>query len=177
MMTRWGEEPISLGWTSAYVRRLLIERFAIRAALLGGGGSVVLTSIAARTDSGYSSFSSSIGNSFHLDLLQLEQELKDLPKGQRDALYTYIDGLSASEAAMYLGAKGTVSFRKRRSRAILELTERLQNAEQDQRVLEKMATEILALDAKKQHISLAKEGILSEQRLYTIRRRELTNML
>ena len=112
-------EPEAIKYTSEYVRRLLLERHYIRAKLENPGGSVILTQSALPDfDRGGVEYSSEIGNSFHLDLIEIEDQLSDLPKGQVDALLKYLDGYSSDEAAYYLGVKGGITIRLRWLRAV-----------------------------------------------------------
>ena len=66
-------------------------------------------------------YSSEIGNSFHLDLMEIEEQLAELPKGMVDTLLTYMDGMNSRQAAYYLNARGGVSIRKRRESAMKRL--------------------------------------------------------
>lgn len=110
-------EPEAIKYTSEYVRRLLLERHHIRAKLENPGGSVILTQAALPDfERGGMEYSSEIGNSFHLDLMEVEAQLAELPKGQVDALLSHIDGMSSQQAAYYLGAKGGITIRQRRKR-------------------------------------------------------------
>lgn len=113
-------------FTNDYVRRLLLERHHIRAAVENSGGSIILTAAgiidSERRDVGYSS---QIGNSFHLDLIEVEEQLSELPKGVQNTILSYIDGYNDQQAAYYLGVKGGVAIRQRRLQAINRLVGRL----------------------------------------------------
>lgn len=76
-------------------------------------------------------YSTEIGNSFHLDLIQLEIQFdalvksKELSRQEVLALISWADGLTAQQAADYIHAKGAISVRKQRSRGTRKLTESL----------------------------------------------------
>lgn len=104
-------------WTSPYLKRLIIERFAIRAALENPGGSLIL-GVAQRVDTDQSNeYSSMIGNDMHLDLVDAESVLLDeLNKEELHRFLMWCDGLPPNAAAEYRGTKpGTI--RKRGQRA------------------------------------------------------------
>lgn len=106
-----------------YMRRLLIEAPYIRAKLENPGGSVIQTGVTADTEA-LNEYSSQIGSSFHLDLIETELHLSDLPTDQQQALLAWAAGVSAKQAALYYSAKGTV-LRKRRERGVDTLTEKM----------------------------------------------------
>jgi hypothetical protein len=114
-------------YTTDYVRRLLVERRYIYARLTNQGGSIILRDSDVVDHDRPTGYSTEIGNSFHLDLIQLEMELQGMvdrgeySKKEIDALITWADGMSAQEAAYYLHARGAVSVRKMRSRAAKKL--------------------------------------------------------
>lgn len=110
-------------YTSDYMRKLLIESPYIRARLENPGGSVILTGTAADTERA-DEYSPQIGSGFHLDLIEAETLLRELPTDQRDALLVWAAGVTAKQAAMYFSAKGTV-LRKRRERGVESLTEKM----------------------------------------------------
>ena len=113
-------------YTNEYVRRLLLERHHIRAKLENPGGSVILTASAlVDIDRGGVEYSSEIGNSFHLDLIEVEDQLSELSKGDRDTILSYIDGYNDQQAAYYMGVKGGVAIRQRRLRAVTRLVGKL----------------------------------------------------
>jgi hypothetical protein len=114
-------------YQSDYMRKLLIERPYIRAKLENPGGSVILTGVAADTER-QDEYSTQIGSGFHLDLIETEIHLQELPADQLGALIVWANGLSAKQAAMYFAAKGTV-LRKRRERGVEELTKRMNDGE------------------------------------------------
>lgn len=124
-------EPRAIRLTNDYVRRLLVERHFIYGSLLNPGGSVILRNDAADTERG-EEYSSAIGSSFHLDLIDLDNALReaiadgDITKEELQAILTWVDGMNSQQAAVYLGIPhGAVRIRKRRSRAINTLQERL----------------------------------------------------
>lgn len=126
----WGAEPEALQFTNDYVKRLLLERHHIRARLTNQGGSIILTATARVDFDRFVDYSTEIGNSFHADLITLDQHLAELSKGERDALNSYIDGMSSEEAAPLLNARGGVTVRQRRKRALDRLTKRLNEQRQ-----------------------------------------------
>jgi hypothetical protein len=116
------DEPEAIKYTSEYVRRLLLERHHIRAKLENPGGSIILTqSSLPDFERGGLDYSSEIGNSFHLDLIEIEDQLSELPKGMVDTLLDYLDGYDSRSAAYYLGVRGGVTIRQRRMRALERL--------------------------------------------------------
>ena len=120
-------EPTAIRrYTNEYVRRLLLERYHIRAKLENPGGSVILTASALPdVERGGIEYSSEIGNSFHLDLIEVEDQMSDLPKGMQDEIVDWIDGMSSQQAAYYYSAKGGVTIRQRRRRAIERMVKEL----------------------------------------------------
>lgn len=117
--------------TSDYVRRLLAERHYIYAKLYNQGGSVILRQTDIVDHDRPVGYSTEIGNSFHLDLIQLEIQFdalvksKELSRQEVLALISWADGLTAQQAADYIHAKGAISVRKQRSRGTRKLTESL----------------------------------------------------
>jgi len=111
-------------YANDYLRRLLIEAPYIRARLENQGGSVILTGVAADTERVNSDYSSQIGSGFHLDLIEAELALRELPVEQQEALVAWASGVSAKEAALYSSVHGTV-LRKRRERGIKAITEKM----------------------------------------------------
>jgi hypothetical protein len=90
------------------MKKLLIERHGIRAALENPGGSVILTMSSAAADANdvFEMYSSVIGNDFHLDLLTAEQEVNQLEVQDRIELLAWCDGMSPKEAAQWANTKG-----------------------------------------------------------------------
>jgi DNA-directed RNA polymerase specialized sigma24 family protein len=110
----YGDLPV-LRYTTDYFIRLLTERHAIRAALMDTGGSLILTGVAATTESTHR-YSRRLGNPFHLDLLEAEAIVQRLPKDQQLALLQSVDGMTAKESAYFANVKPD-AIRKRRQRA------------------------------------------------------------
>lgn len=116
------EVPRSVLYTSAYLKRLLIERHSIRARLENPGGSVILGATKKLETEQMEDYSAVIGNTAHLDLLDAERVVNTLPKDERYRLLMWVDGLSPSTAAEYASVKpGTV--RTRGSRVAKKVTE------------------------------------------------------
>lgn len=113
-------------WTPAYLRRLLIERHHIRSALVNPGGSIILMGVAATIENP-TAFSSVVGNDFHLDLVEAESVLAELPTETRLALLAWADGLSSRQAAEYFGVRPS-ALRKRRERAVSAVVEEITGA-------------------------------------------------
>jgi len=90
------------------MKKLLIERHGIRAALENPGDSVILTMSSAAADANdvFEMYSSVIGNDFHLDLLTAEQEVNQLEVQDRIELLAWCDGMSPKEAAQWANTKG-----------------------------------------------------------------------
>lgn len=115
--TAW-HDPRSVYWTSHYLKKLLIERHAIRAALEHPGGSVITAGPARAADAeALPSYSTVIGNDFHLDLLQAEKEVGGLQKRDRIELLAWCDGLSPKEAAQWANISGG-KIRSRHPKAV-----------------------------------------------------------
>lgn len=110
-------------YTNDYLRKLLLERPYVRARIENPGGSIIMTGVAADTEQPQE-YSSQIGSSFHLDLVEAEVKFKELPREQQEALYAWSQGVSPKEASMYFSAKGAV-LRKRRERGVAALTEKM----------------------------------------------------
>jgi hypothetical protein len=89
------------------LKKLLIERHAIRAALEHPGGSIITAGPAQAADAeNLPSYSSVVGNDFHLDLLEAEREVNILQPRDRIELLSWCDGLSPSEAAQWANLRG-----------------------------------------------------------------------
>jgi hypothetical protein len=133
------DDSLGTGWavdhdfTTAYIKRLLIERRYIYEKLYNPGGSIILRASDIVDHDRPLGYSTEIGNNFHLDLIQLEQTLQSLidegvcSKKEVNAIITWVDGMSSQQAADYLQAKGGVSVRKLRERATKKLAKRLTN--------------------------------------------------
>lgn len=107
------EEPKAVRWTTAYLKRLLIERHAIRAKLENPGGSIIVSPTRkAETTIGVD-YSAVIGNDAHLDLLDAEVEVNRLPVDERIRLLVWCDSLSPESAASFLSVPpGAISRRR-----------------------------------------------------------------
>lgn len=118
-------------FTPAYVRRLLIERVYIYAKLYNPGGSIILRGTDSVDPDRPLGYSTEIGNTFHLDLIELDRQFAeavkegDLTHKQVRAIQSWADGMNSRDAADYLRAKGPVSIQKMRQRAVKKLQERL----------------------------------------------------
>lgn len=101
-------DPRSAYWSTDYMKKLLIERHGIRAALENPGGSVIITMSSAAADANevHEMYSSVIGNDFHLDLLTAENEINQLEVTDRIELLAWCDGMSPKEAAQWANSKG-----------------------------------------------------------------------
>jgi len=121
------------GYTTDYVKRLLIERLYIYAKLYNPGGSVILRASDIVDHDRPVGYSTEIGNVFHLDLIELDREFQRLveekhcSKKEIQALMTWADGLTAKQAADYMHTRGAVSVRKLRSRGLRKLQERMEH--------------------------------------------------
>jgi hypothetical protein len=118
------------------VKRLLIERRYIYAKLENPGGSVILRASDIVDHDRPTGYSTEIGNTFHLDLIDLEIELQRLvdekhcSKKEIHAMLTWADGFTAQQAADYMHARGAVSVRKLRSRGLRKLQEQINHGSQ-----------------------------------------------
>lgn len=117
-----GDPPI-VRWTTRYLKRLLIERHAIRARLENPGGSIILITAEQLDQSPYASV---MGNDFHLDLIEAEEAVRELPVGDRIALLDWTHSLTPAQIEDYLDARGPVKRRsmhrqaERKAEAIVE---------------------------------------------------------
>ena len=104
--TMW-YEPRSVQWTTDYLKKLLIERHNIRAAIENPGGSVITASVGQAADAdSLPSYSSELGNGAHLDLLDAENEVNALDLQDRIELLAWCDGLNPKQAAQWANIKG-----------------------------------------------------------------------
>lgn len=109
-------DPPVVYWTTDYLKRLLIERDSIRAALINPGSSIVLNRAARVGIESQYAYSNVIGNDFHLDLLEAEKAVSTLSKGDRDALMAWVDGLNSTQAANFYGVRpGSIRVRQHRA--------------------------------------------------------------
>lgn len=104
--TAW-HDPQSVYWTTHYLKKLLIERHAIRAALEHPGGSIITAGPAQAADvNELPSYSGVIGNDYHLDLIEAEGVVNTLEVRDRIELLAWCDGLSPSEASQWANIRG-----------------------------------------------------------------------
>lgn len=108
-----GDPPV-VHWTTRYLKRLLIERSAIRARLENPGGSIILM---ATEQLDQSPFSPVVGNDFHLDLIEAEGVINELPLGDRIALLDWVHSLTPAQMEEYLDQRGPVKRRSVQRRA------------------------------------------------------------
>jgi len=100
-------EPRSIFWTSDYLKKLLIERHNIRAAIENPGGSIITGGAAQAADADQlPSYSSELGNAAHLDLLEAEREVRTLEARDRIELLAWCDGLTPKQAADWANIRG-----------------------------------------------------------------------
>lgn len=115
------EQPNSLRWTTAYLKRLLVERHFIRASLENPGGSIIATATRKLETDSLTPYSSDIGNDFHLDLLDAEDEVNDLDAIERKRLLAWCDGLSPQVAAEFASVRpGRVRKNQRTIKKMVE---------------------------------------------------------
>ena len=156
------DDPDAIRYTNDYIRKLLAEAVYIYAKLQNPGGSIILTSTALiDADRGYE-YSSDIGNVFHLDLIELSEQMRRLSRKERDSLWAWAIGLSPQQAAMYLQARGTVrlgpdAIRKRRQRSVNALTENL-NVETTQSGETGTASDVLTEERRSPQQNTPKTG-------------------
>jgi hypothetical protein len=130
-------EPRSINWTTDYLKKLLIERHNIRAAIENPGGSIIIGGPAQAADADQlPSYSGMIGNPFHLDLIEAETEVRYLDKQDRIELLAWCDGLTPKQAAQFANLNGgrirssaTQAARKRLQRTVAAVAEQVQNNE------------------------------------------------
>ena len=128
-------EPRSVNWTTDYLKKLLIERHNIRAAIENPGGSIISGGAAQAADADQlPSYSSEVGNTFHLDLLEAEDQVRRLEARDRIELLAWCDGLTPKQAAEWANVRGGriksnhyEAARKRIQRTIKSVTEQVQN--------------------------------------------------
>lgn len=118
-----------------YIRKLLVERFYVYARLFNPGGSIILRASDIVDHDRPTGYSTEIGNNFHLDLIELEQEFNNLidegilTQKEVEAILSWSQDLTPHQAADYIHSKGNASLRKMRSRGVTKLHERLSNGE------------------------------------------------
>lgn len=82
-----------------------MERSAIRARLENPGGSIILMATEQLTQS---PFSPVVGNDFHLDLIEAEAEVNNLPVADRYALLDWVHNLTPAQMEEYVEARGPI---------------------------------------------------------------------
>lgn len=128
--TRIGSDPAPLRFTSKYIRRLIIEAPYIYERLYNPSGSIILQQYAA-SPSYLNSYSSTIGNSYHNDLIDVSILLKErFSKEERKLIYDWAMGLNSYQAAEYYGVNGDV-IRKRRQRVVAKLRKEIDDTGKD----------------------------------------------
>ena len=131
-------EPRSISWTPEYLKKLLIERHNIRAAVENPGGSIITGGAAQAADADQlPSYSSDIGNSAHLDLLEAEKEVLTLDVQDQLELLSWCDGLTPKQAAQWanihggrIRTTGSQASRKRLQRTVVSVVAKA-NADED----------------------------------------------
>lgn len=118
------DEPNAVRWTTAYLKRVLIERHAIRAKLENPGGSVIVSSTRKVETEAVTDYSAVIGNDYHLDLIDAEQVVNELPVRERLRLLLWCDGLTPQEAAQFASVR-PAALRKSRERTTKKMVEKL----------------------------------------------------
>lgn len=124
-----GDPPV-VRWTTRYLKRLLIERSAIRARLENPGGSIILM---ASEQLDNSPFSPVVGNDFHLDLIEAEEVINELPVGDRIALLDWVHSLTPAMVEEYLEVRGPVkrrSLQRQAERKAEDIVETLNDREE-----------------------------------------------
>lgn len=129
VVTIW-YEPRAISWTTEYLKKLLIERHNIRAAIENPGGSIITGGVAQAADADQlPSYSSDIGNTAHLDLLEAETEVGLMDRQDQIELLAWCDGLSPKQAAQWANihggkvrSSGTEAARKRLQRTVKAVT-------------------------------------------------------
>ena len=119
-----GDPPV-VRWTTRYLKRLLIERSAIRARLENPGGSIILM---ATEQLDASPFTPVVGNDFHLDLIEAEEELNKLPVSDRYAILDWVQSLTPAQVEEYIDSRGPVkrrSVQRQAERKAADMTETL----------------------------------------------------
>lgn len=127
-------DPEAVQWTTDYLKKLLIERHSIRAAIENPGGSIIAGGVAQAADADQlPSYSSVVGNDAHLDLLEAETEVNTLNPRDRMELLAWCDGLTPKQAAHFANIKGgkvrgsgTEAARKRLQRTVQQVVEKAQ---------------------------------------------------
>jgi DNA-binding NarL/FixJ family response regulator len=122
-------EPSSLRFTTKYIRKLIVEAPYIYERLYNPSGSIILHQHM-QTPSYMTQYSTSIGNSFHNDLIDVSIILKErFTKEEIKVIYDWATGLNSKQAADYYGVTGNV-VRKRRQRIVHKLRREIDGYEQ-----------------------------------------------
>jgi len=124
-----GDPPV-VRWTTRYLKRLLIERPAIRARLENPGGSIILMASEQLDQSPYTPV---VGNDFHLDLIEAESLINELPLEDRLALLDWVHSLTPAMVEEYLTARGPVkrrSIQRQAERKAEDMVETLNDREE-----------------------------------------------
>lgn len=123
-------EPGQLRFTSKYIRKLIIESPYIYEKLYNPSGSIILQQYASN-NANQTNYSTSIGNVFHNDLIDVSIILKEkFSKDEIRLIYDWALGLNSKQASFYYGVTGNV-VRKRRQRVIQKLKKEIDGQEQD----------------------------------------------
>jgi hypothetical protein len=108
-------EPEPVRRTRDYLRRLIIEAPYIMERIHNPGGSVITSATADPSQQ----YGSTIGSAWHNDLIEAGMILsQDFSAQERKELYTWAYSMSSEQAAHFTNVKGSVTFRKRRERAL-----------------------------------------------------------
>lgn len=109
------EDPQVLRYTTDYFIKLLVERHAIRSAMLAPAAPT-LRGTQATTEDVLHKYPTQIGNAIHCDLLDAEEIVNRLPLDQRRALMQWVDGMTFKEQARFAGVPpDTLRMRKNRA--------------------------------------------------------------
>ena len=123
-------EPRSLRFTTKYIRKLIVEAPYIYERLYNPSGSIILHQHM-MTPTYSTQYSTSIGNSFHNDLIDVSIILKErFTKEEIKVIYDWATGLNSKQAADYYGVTGNV-VRKRRQRIVHKLRREIDGQEQE----------------------------------------------
>src|SRR6266568_638887 len=95
------EVPASLRSLSPYLKRLLIDRHYIRARIDNPGGSVIMGAAQRVELEATNQYSTVLGNDYHLDLLEAEKTLSELPGDEQFRLLRWCDSLPPQIAAEF----------------------------------------------------------------------------
>src|SRR6266568_3303500 len=99
------EVPASLRSLSPYLKRLLIDRHYIRARIDNPGGSVIMGAAQRVELEATNQYSTVLGNDYHLDLLEAEKTLSELPGDEQFRLLRWCDSLPPQIAAEFASVR------------------------------------------------------------------------